>query len=222
MTGRSKGFTLIELLVVIAIIALLLTLVVPTVRDALERARTAACSSQLRQVGVALFTYASTHHTLPPPAGHVDGGLPTPSFWYSSLGPYLGLDWDQGSGPTPGQLAFGNTGLSCPAYGGKRLGYAYNEFLPPSHRSLWVPKVTPAKWMMDRATRPSERLLVGDATMWFTGGPDLITYSETSHLDWFRHGEGANLLFLDGHVQRHDKIFITDNRLTLFFFDVLP
>ncbi len=219
----SQGFTLIELLVVIAIIVLLMSLVVSTVQSSIGRARTASCASQLRQIGVALFAYGVDHQKFPPPAGHAgNGGLPSPSFWYSSLGPYLGQPWDKGSGPAPGEMAFRNTGLSCPTYGATRLGYAYNEFLPPSVRgNNWLAKVTPAKWLLDD-TRPSERLLAADATAWYTGGPDTITYQETSLIDWFRHGDGANILFLDGSVRLHNRAYITDNRLALFFFDVLP
>ncbi|HMP76086.1 MAG TPA: DUF1559 domain-containing protein [Kiritimatiellia bacterium] len=217
-----NGFTLIELLVVIAIIAVLMAIIVPSVQSALERARAIACTSQLRQIGQAFFSYAGTYDALPAPAGHVaGGGMPDPSFWYSSLGPFLGLGWSRGSGPRPGDLAFQNTKLACPTYGGNRLGYAYNEFLPPSHRSEWIPKVTPAKWFLDSSSRSTERLLVADATSWYTGGPDMITYGDSSLLDWNRHNRSANLLFLDGHVQKHDKAFIATNRLTLFFFDVL-
>lgn len=219
---KPYGFTLIEMLVVIAILALLMSLVVPAIQRSLDRARTVSCASQLRQMGIGLFAYAADNGKLPPPAGHAgNGGMPSPSFWYSSLGPYLGLPWDQGSGPNPGDMAFRKTGLSCPTYDAARLGYAYNEFLPPAVRgNNWLAKVTPSKLLSD--TRASQRLLAGDATAWFTGGPDMITFQETSHIDWFRHGNGANLLFLDGSVRLHDKAYITENRLTLFFFDVLP
>lgn len=219
---RTKGFTLIELLVVIAIIAVLMGLLFPAVQGGLVRARSAACMGQLRQIGQAFSLYASTHESFPPPAGHVaPGTMPTPSFWYNSLGPYLGAKWDRGSGPTPGASDFAGSILACPAYDRKRLGYAYNEFIPPSHRVTWVPKVTPVKWTDSKVTKPSDRLLVGDATAWFTGGPDMITFGDTSHLDWFRHGSGGNLLFMDGRVALRDKASISTNRMILFFFDVL-
>jgi len=53
-----KGFTLIELLVVIAIIALLMSILVPSLREAKELAIRAICGSNLRQVGAGLHMYA--------------------------------------------------------------------------------------------------------------------------------------------------------------------
>jgi prepilin-type N-terminal cleavage/methylation domain-containing protein len=54
---RQRGFTLLELLVVIAIMALLMVLVMPSLRQAREQARSVVCLSHLGQVGQAATMY---------------------------------------------------------------------------------------------------------------------------------------------------------------------
>ena len=62
---RPRGFTLIELLVVIAIIAVLIALLLPAVQSAREAARRIQCVNNMKQLGLALHNYSSTHEQFP-------------------------------------------------------------------------------------------------------------------------------------------------------------
>ena len=65
---RLVGFTLVELLVVIAIIGILVALLLPAIQAARESARRAQCTSNLKNVAIALQSYHEVHKEFPPAA----------------------------------------------------------------------------------------------------------------------------------------------------------
>ena len=68
VNGPSRGFTLIELLVVVAIIALLISILLPSLSRARAQAKLSVCASNLRQIGTGVHLYAADYE------GHIPCG----------------------------------------------------------------------------------------------------------------------------------------------------
>ncbi len=92
-----NGFTLIELLVVVAIIALLISILLPSMQKARKQAQAVACSSNLKQLMVALRTYQDEHQ----------GWLPQSHSPQSVYGDSVGSMWSEAAWGVPkGNLWF--------------------------------------------------------------------------------------------------------------------
>jgi prepilin-type N-terminal cleavage/methylation domain-containing protein len=85
-----RAFTLVELLVVIAIIAILAALLFPALASAKERGRRAVCLSNLREIGIAIHTYASDNNGQIP-YGPKAPAYTNPSDFYPSTGAVTSL-----------------------------------------------------------------------------------------------------------------------------------
>ncbi len=86
-TARKRNrnaFTLIELLVVIAIITILASLLLPSLSKARERAYSAQCTSQLKQIGTLIGIYNGDFSFYYPPV-NISGGYNS-NLWVKTLG----------------------------------------------------------------------------------------------------------------------------------------
>jgi prepilin-type N-terminal cleavage/methylation domain-containing protein len=83
--GIVDAFTLIELLVVIAIIAILASLLLPSLAASKDKAKSIICAGNLRQLILATTMYDDDHKVLP-----IGWDPNFNSIWYRTLQPYLG------------------------------------------------------------------------------------------------------------------------------------
>ena len=83
--GEKKAFTLIELLVVISVIALLLSILVPSLSVVKDQAKSTICSSNLRQLALGLIQYANENSSKVMPVTDTSG-----EYWFHEIAPYLG------------------------------------------------------------------------------------------------------------------------------------
>ncbi len=125
------GFTLVELLVVIAIIAILIALLLPAVQAAREAARRTQCANHMKQLGLAIHNFHSSHNAFPPATtGNVyTRGQNRLGFFYYIL-PYLEqLNLYEQFDPTlPGDVGVNQAAARDP-------GASLSVYLCPARRS---------------------------------------------------------------------------------------
>src|SRR5437016_14618482 len=138
-----SGVTLVELLVVIGIIALLISILLPTLSGARQMATNLKCTSNVRQLCIALTMYANEYKGRFPPninAGilPVDGDGRTWNFWYDydRIGRYLPKTYVTGSTSVGGPV------FICPNDEDARRSYAMNYWASCIVDSLKPPSAT--------------------------------------------------------------------------------
>jgi prepilin-type processing-associated H-X9-DG protein/prepilin-type N-terminal cleavage/methylation domain-containing protein len=216
-SNATRGFTLVELLVVIGVIALLAALLLPVLTGAKASARSAACKSNLRQLGIALISFSHDNEHYPSDAYRDTSISPFITYgWPAYLLPYVGsntavfrcsstgpeFEWPTNRSPKGYAFPFNiDTGMS-------RFSYGYNNWAVANAGGYGLGGAPGSEVPESRVLKPADMIAIGDSDgngvldgdigfhrLPSASGPQPIFPPGS------RHKGGANIVFCDGHVE---------------------
>lgn len=200
---RLRGFTLVELLVVVGIIAVLISVLLPTLSRSREAAARAACLSNLRQIHQFLVMYAGENRQYVPigyRAGNPEGMKQFNSMVYSGTtqrAVLWGVLWETGWMPSPAVFF-------CPSESdpSRQQGTDVNPWPPP------VPPATSTRNIQAGYGGRPDRAIPDDPATWtpqtlprlgdFAGRAMIADLVAVPARVDSRHRTGVNVLFGDG------------------------
>ncbi len=196
--GRSRrAFTLMELLVTISIIALLASLLLPTLSKARQAAEAAQCASNLRQVYGLLMNHVQENDSQIPPAWNQSGvmevGVPTGNGWLDYTWGLEVANWTSKTTSVTARV------FGCPAQRHKLK-------LAPNARTFSMNSVVandywnPMPRYMTKFAHPAQTVIFSDGAL--ASGAYNAGANGSDKIPEAVHNGAANLVFLDGHVER--------------------
>jgi len=201
---QVSGFTLIELLVAVALIGVLAGLVATTLPQAKLAARRGASANNLRELGLALVSFAQDNEDRLP------GRVRSSDKWPRLLLPYLG-DGVKVLGEPDDLKCFLRTGKDPLDNGRNQTSYILNGFNDAgafNNEEVTIRLLT--------LERPTQTVLMSGQSGTGNFYMDFEEGNQNHVLNKAAYGEGSNYLFADGSVR---FIRVEDYEDTLWLVD---
>ncbi len=221
-----SAFTMIELLVVMGVLALLVSILLPSLSAARRQAQAVACRSNIRQIIMANDYYRDDHDGVYVPGA--SDFLDNLNRWHGKRDS-VNLAFDSTRGPLVPSLGPDGAIHACPSFEfyakdfeAGNGGYGYNN----AYIGVQIVGSGPGRALVttdqagaysDRVKRPGETIMFTDSAF---AGKTLIEYSfaeprfqlqfptyRTDPSIHFRHDGLANVGWCDGHVDAHVMTF---------------
>lgn len=210
---RGKAFTLVELLIVIAVIAVLVSILIPVLRTVREQGRGVVCGSNLKQLSLALTTFAQENETFPYGFDSSEFGMvmPPPRYPGNALYDWQGWWWFTSLAGNLSDNFVEKSIFWCPSRNIKDLGvkanilcgnYGVNRAICKDALWFGYSEFEGVPLALYQIRRPTETLLITDS------GYSLISWRGATNapVESFENTEREGSFYVPGLLINEDRV----------------